>query len=66
MPSNAVTIRERVDEKRREIRAIEGQAEIKRAELRVIQAECEHKNRRNYTVMGDPTQSCADCDKGFY
>ncbi len=61
-----MTIRERVDEKRREIQELYSIVAIKRAEMEVIRAECTHENRRNYTVMGDPTQDCADCDKSFY
>lgn len=61
-----MTIKQRIAAKKKEIKQLEGQIDIKRAELRVIQAECEHTRRRNYTVMGDPTQDCADCGKGFY
>lgn len=60
------SISERVAEKKKEIKALEHQIEIKLAELDVIKAECLHENRRNYTIMGDPTQDCADCGKGFF
>lgn len=59
-------IMRRVEEKRLEIRKLQGQIIVKQAEIHAIQAECDHKNRHNYTVMGDPTQDCADCGKGFY
>lgn len=61
-----MTIKERVAEKRKEIKDAQRLVEVRRAELVAIQAECEHINRFNYTVQGDPTQDCADCEKGFF
>lgn len=60
------SIRERIDAKAAEIRSLQDKILIKRAEMEVVRAECRHENRRNYTVMGDPTQDCADCGKSFY
>jgi len=62
----AMTLKERIEEKKKEIAQLEIQIKVKWLEIEIIRTECSHEHRRNYTVMGDSSQDCSDCGKSFY